>query len=60
MNEHLELAWVSDMIVHGRIKPEWFISHVWKPIDLIEAFTEVRRGEVTKGFVEFAGSVEGV
>ncbi len=49
--EFLSFAWVVDLIQHGWVKSEWFITHRWKFEQVIAAFGQVEKGEVLKGFV---------
>lgn len=51
VEEHLSFAWVADLIERGWVQTNWFISHAWEFDDVLTAFSQAKRGEVTKGFV---------
>lgn len=51
--EHTAYPWVADLIERNWLDPDWFITHRWSPDQIIQAFDEVRNGNVLKGFVLF-------
>jgi threonine dehydrogenase-like Zn-dependent dehydrogenase len=53
VEEHESFAWVTDLLRRGWVDPEWFVTHEWPLADAVEAFAQVERGEVLKGFVRF-------
>jgi threonine dehydrogenase-like Zn-dependent dehydrogenase len=55
INEHLRYAWVGDLLKRGIVKASDFVSHTWSFDQLPEAFGQVRRGEVLKGYVKIRG-----
>ena len=52
VEEQLSFAWVADLLHRGWVKPEWFVSHTWGWGGILDAYAQVERGEVLKGFVD--------
>lgn len=51
VNEHECFLEVVALLASGAVKAEWFLSHDWDFDNVLEAFAQVRRGQVNKGVV---------
>ena len=51
VEEFLSFEWVISLLRHRWIQPEWLVTHTWPFAQALEAFRQVDRGEVLKGFI---------